>query len=76
MASASQDVLSQRQLQLEADRLAVEEEELQVKRLKLARERQQLEASTSILRLNVGGQTFDTTRETLPGGARDIAQRG
>ena len=65
MASASQDVLSQRQLQLEADRLAVEEEELQVKRLKLARERQQLEASTSILRLNVGGQTFDTTRETL-----------
>ena len=65
MASASQDVLSQRQLRLEADRLAVEEEELQVKRLKLARERQQLEASTSILRLNVGGQTFDTTRETL-----------
>tara|TARA_B110001452_G_scaffold265579_1_gene270517 strand:+ start:2846 stop:4624 length:1779 start_codon:yes stop_codon:yes gene_type:complete len=64
MASSSEE-LAQRRQKLEEDKLALEEEELRVKRLRLAKEREHLEPSASILRLNVGGQTFDTTRDTL-----------
>ena len=58
--------LARRRRKLEEDKLALEEEELQVKRLRLQREREALQPS-SILRLNVGGQAFDTTRETIRG---------
>ena len=60
----SEDELARRRRKLEAEKLAVEEEELQLKRQKLQMEKG---ASASILRLNVGGRTFDTTKETLLG---------
>ena len=52
---------------LAADRLTLEEEELELKRRKLAAEREALDAKvhSNIIRLNVGGQIFDTTQETL-----------
>ena len=60
----SEDELARRRRKLEAEKLAFEEEELQLKRQKLQMEKG---ASASILRLNVGGRTFDTTKETLLG---------
>jgi len=47
---------------LETERLALEEEELRLKRTKW---NQQHVSSTNIFELNVGGQTFATSRETL-----------
>ena len=66
---------------LEAERLALEEEELAIKRLRLRKEREELQggqsshSSSSILRLNVGGQRFDTTKETLLGARSSFFQR-
>ena len=60
--------IDRRRRAVELARLALEEEEVQLKRAKLRHEREQLEQqSASILRLNVGGKHFDTTRETLLG---------
>ena len=68
MSDLSEDEeLLRRRRKLETDRIALEEEELQVKRLRLQREIESLQPPPSILRLNVGGQGFDTTRETLLG---------
>ena len=62
------DAIDRRRREVELARLAIEEEEVQLKRTKLQHEREQLgQQSASILRLNVGGQHFDTTRETLLG---------
>ena len=64
--SGSNDALESRRRKLEESRLALEEEELEVRRQKLQQEREVLtQRSTSILRLNVGGECFDTTRSTL-----------
>ena len=59
--------LAARRKQLELSRLEFEEEELRVKRAKLQKEKQsQAETSrSSIVELNVGGQIFATSRETL-----------
>lgn len=60
--------IDRRRREVELARLALDEEEVQLKRAKLQHEREQLgQQSASILRLNVGGQHFDTTRETLLG---------
>ena len=75
-ASLQEEELQARRLRLEQERLELEEEELQVKRMKLQNERQNLlNASSSILRLNVGGQSFDTTRETLLGASSSFFGR-
>ena len=70
MADADDEALERRRRKLAADRLAVEEEELELKRRKLQRDRQALDAQehSNILRLNVGGQIFDTTPETMLSG--------
>ena len=70
MADDDEEALQRRRRKLAADRLALEEEELEFKRRKLERDRQALEAQeqSGILRLNVGGQIFDTTPDTLPSG--------
>ena len=60
---------------MEADRLTLEEEELQIKRLKLKKERAAVEQQTAIVRLNVGGQPFDTTKSTLLGAKSSFFHR-
>jgi hypothetical protein len=64
------DALRRRRRQLEIARLDVEEEELRIKKARLEKEDQELkdgkrESSKSMLELNVGGQVFATSRETL-----------
>lgn len=73
--SSDNDTSARRQ-RLEAERLALEEEQVALKRQKLAHERAELERSTqqrssSVLQLNVGGQLFDTTLDTLAMGGMD-----
>jgi hypothetical protein len=71
-----EEEMQARRLRVERERLALEEDELRVKRMKLDGERSRLlQASSSILRLNVGGQSFDTTRETLLGASSSFFER-
>ena len=73
MAERSDD-LDARRRRLEADKLALEEEEIALKRQKISHERAALELSmqsSSVLRLNVGGELFDTTVDTLSIGGTD-----
>jgi hypothetical protein len=71
----SDDSLEERRRRVAADRLTLEEEELQIKRLKLQKERAAVEQQTAIVRLNVGGQPFDTTKSTLLGAKSSFFHR-
>ena len=65
----SDNSLNERRRKLEEAKLELEEQELAIKRQKQAKELAALnQESSSVLRLNVGGTFFDTTRATLAAG--------
>ena len=60
------EALASRRRALEAERLELDEEELRLKRIRLENEKKIVsDASSNIIELNVGGQIFATSRETL-----------
>ena len=66
--------LDARRRKLEEAKIALEEEEIELKRQKVARERAAMDQSvstSSVVQLNVGGECFDTTLDTIGMGGLD-----